>query len=913
MTERVSAERMPSGEAEEWRGLVAVAPLLSARAVALRFWPQLRRYRCWLALILIFVALGPAVETATIWLYKRLVDEVLVPRDFGPFVGIALAYVALTLAGGAVSFGRDYLGGWVGERFRFALRDGLFQHLQALPLAFFERRQLGDVITRLSDDVDEIEDLLIGVVADGLAYALQIVIFTAALFYLEWRLALVALLAAPPCWFAARIVSRRVKQAAREQRRADGAINAVAEESLANIALVQAYNRQASERDRFRREARANLAAQLRLTRIRALFGPLVDLIELGGVLVVVGFGTWELAQGRLTLGGLLAFHAYLSQLYDPVRGLGRLMTDVAAAAAGAERVAEVLDQRPAVVERADAIALPERRDGGGELVFEEVVYRSPGTGRDALTGVSFRLAAGGTLALVGASGAGKSTVVKLLLRFVDPTAGRITLDGHDLRDLSLHSLREQIGVLLQETDPRLRRDGARQHRLRPAGRNGRADGAGGEGGRRPRLRHGAARWLRDAGRAAGAFAVGRAAAATGDRAGDDPGRAAAGAGRADDRARRRRERADPGAAAPADSGANDDHRLPQPADGAGSEPDPGPRGRAGRGGGHPRRVAGAWRRLRRAVGAAGGGGDRKRERRRAIGEDSVSASQRSAERDGEVEDGPPPVAAGGWLAPGYRVVAHLRRGEDLDVYDLWSEERGCRCVGKTVRPDRADDVAAWRMVEREGRLLLALTHPHIVRAFELIRRPRPVLILETLTGETLAHLVDASGRRLQIVDLCYLGVHLGSAIGYLHRRGFLHLDLKPSNVVASQGIAKVLDLSLARRPGRRRGEVGTPGYMAPEQLDGGVLGAWTDVWGIGAVLFEAATGEEPCAVEETEDDEYQCGGVRGPVRAFRRVPTAFGALVDRCLDPEPGRRPTIAELFEGLSVLIEQNAPVSD
>jgi serine/threonine protein kinase len=290
-----------------------------------------------------------------------------------------------------------------------------------------------------------------------------------------------------------------------------------------------------------------------------------------------------------------------------------------------------------------------------------------------------------------------------------------------------------------------------------------------------------------------------------------------------------------------------------------------------------------------------------------------MSHGERSVEMVAQkLDDGPPPVAAGEWLAPGYRVVAHLRRGEDLDVYDLWSDERACRCVGKTVRPDRACEARARRMVEREGRLLLALTHPHIVRAYELVRQPRSLLILETLTGETLAHLIDTRERRLPIADVCHLGVHLCSAIGYLHRRGYLHLDLKPSNIIASQGIAKVLDLSLARSPGRHRGELGTPGYMAPEQLHGGELGAWTDVWGIGAVLFEAATGEGPCEVEETGDDAEQTDAPPPPIRRLRRVSTAFATLIDCCLDPEPSRRPPLGALTAGLSDLIANLAPPS-
>ena len=274
----------------------------------------------------------------------------------------------------------------------------------------------------------------------------------------------------------------------------------------------------------------------------------------------------------------------------------------------------------------------------------------------------------------------------------------------------------------------------------------------------------------------------------------------------------------------------------------------------------------------------------------------------RAAARDAD-DDGPPPLPAGQELAPGYRVVAHLRRGEDLDVYDLWSEERFCRCVGKTPRPDRAGDQSARRGLCREGRLLARLTHPHIVRAYEVIPGP-PVVVLETLPGATLSYLIGSRSRRLRLRDVAYLGLHLCSAVQYLHRHGYLHLDLKPSNIVAAQGIAKVLDLSLARPPGRHRGGIGTLGYMAPEQARGGLLSAATDVWGIGAVLFEAATGQPAIAIDDDAEEEQPDLPI-DPILRRRRVPRDFATAVDGCLAGEPAQRPSVADLSRVLQDLI--------
>jgi ABC-type multidrug transport system fused ATPase/permease subunit len=304
-------------------------------------------------------------------------------------------------------------------------------------------------VARLTNDIAAIEAFVLSGVADLVSYLTRIAFFGGALFLLDWRLALLSLTVAPLFWWVSARFSRRIKHASREKRRRAGSISAIAEESLGNIALVQASNRQPEEQRRFERENQGALAAELAATRVKALFGPAVTLIELVGALIVIGYGTYLIAHGALSLGGLLAFLTYLSQLYSPIRGLAKLSNRLFAASAGAERVVDVLEARPSVTDSPDAPALPSAR---GELAVEDVTFHYAGEAADALDRVSFAVAPGETIALVGASGAGKSTLARLLVRFHDPTSGRITLDGHDLRDVRLHDLREQIALLLQET-----------------------------------------------------------------------------------------------------------------------------------------------------------------------------------------------------------------------------------------------------------------------------------------------------------------------------------------------------------------------------------------------------------------------------------------------------------------------------
>jgi serine/threonine protein kinase len=254
-------------------------------------------------------------------------------------------------------------------------------------------------------------------------------------------------------------------------------------------------------------------------------------------------------------------------------------------------------------------------------------------------------------------------------------------------------------------------------------------------------------------------------------------------------------------------------------------------------------------------------------------------------------------------VAPGYEVFAPLSRGRALDVYDAWSLERECPCIVKVARPDRREPRVRRRLV-REGELLLELAHPHIVRAYELRRRPRTALVLETLSGETVEHLIHARSRRLAVGDVAHLGIQICSAIGYLHWRGYLHMDLKPSNVIVQGGQARVIDLSLARRPGPIRRGLGSPPYLAPEQARGGQATTATDVWGIGATLYEAATGARP--FPDATHGSFPQRDRRAPaVKEHRRVPRGFAETIDACLSPDPSERPSVDELASRLDAVI--------
>ena len=265
------------------------------------------------------------------------------------------------------------------------------------------------------------------------------------------------------------------------------------------------------------------------------------------------------------------------------------------------------------------------------------------------------------------------------------------------------------------------------------------------------------------------------------------------------------------------------------------------------------------------------------------------------------------PLGPGHEVTPGTAVLEHLHRSNGLDVYDAWNEPRACRVIVKTLRPDKLRVEGARTKLVREGTLLRRLTHPHIVRGYEVHTEPRPAIVMETLGGQTLDHLIETTRRPLGATELANLGVHVASALHHLHAEGVLHLDLKPANLVAEAGRAKVIDLSHALPPGEHPPGNGTWCYMAPEQVTGGPVGPAADVWGAGVVLACAALGTNPLADRADEldvDDPQLHGRLPFVARERPRLPRALTALVDACLEPRPEARPELDELLRGLTRL---------
>ncbi|MGQ0844399.1 MAG: ABC transporter ATP-binding protein [Sporichthyaceae bacterium] len=434
----------------EGDGLVAEAQSSTLRSMIKRFWPDVRPFRWGIVGMLLLAVLAPLIQTAQIWLFQRIIDDVLVPTDLGAMYDIALLYLLLSIGGGIVGWVDSYLGAWVGEHLLLRIRSKMLRRLQRANTTTLDKMRAGDLLTRLTDDVGAVESLMVGIVVSATGSIAQLLFFGTALFLLDWRLALLSLTVVPFFWLIAATFARKLKRIARQRARRAGSLTAVAEESLAVLALVQVHGREKEEAARFDREANAVLATELSASRLTATFPLVVDFVELLGMLAVIAAGAWALDQGNLTLGGLLVFLTYLTKMYGPVRSLGDLGNTIVSAMADVDRIEEVLKIEDGVVECPDPVALNTAATVG-RMELREVTFWYPGAHRPAVSKLSYTFEPGRMTALSGPSGSGKSTLVRLLARLDDPDDGVVLLDGYDLRILAARGLRDTVTVLLQE------------------------------------------------------------------------------------------------------------------------------------------------------------------------------------------------------------------------------------------------------------------------------------------------------------------------------------------------------------------------------------------------------------------------------------------------------------------------------
>ena len=363
-----------------------------------------------------------------------------------------LNIMALTMLGlGAADALLVYLGNRffldAGQRVVFAIRFDLFAHLQRLSLEFHRRHRGGELMSRLSGDVKQLQDFIAAVGIDLLPHALTIIGMAVVMFLIDWRYALIALSIAPALFYIARFYSSRLRRALRQVRRHEGTLWSFTQEILASVQVVQAYARESHEDGRFSEQANKSLAASLQANRVQALYGPTMNMTIAAATGAIVWYGAASVIRGVLTPGELLIFLAYIRGIAMPARQLAKTGRVIGRASVALERIGEYRVEVPSVVNPPGAVA-PSVRAQRLEFAGVSFGYRP---GEIILHDISFVLEAGKTVALVGPTGAGKSTIASLIPRFYDPTAGAVLLDQRDLRSLPLGYLRRQVAMVLQE------------------------------------------------------------------------------------------------------------------------------------------------------------------------------------------------------------------------------------------------------------------------------------------------------------------------------------------------------------------------------------------------------------------------------------------------------------------------------
>ncbi len=414
----------------------------------LRLFSYLKKYKSLATAAYICLLFSTLLGMAYPYLIKVVIDGALSGQQGNFLVLAGVALVAISLVQAAFAFGQGYLNESLSQRIAFDVRTALYDRMQRLSFAFHDRAQTGDLMSRTTSDVDSVRMFFSNGVMNGLNVTLTFLAVTAVLVSINWRLALVSLSLIPVLALRAVLMGRRLRSLFMAVQRQFARLSATLQESIAGGRVVKAFAREEFEIEKFGRESHKLMMDQMTAVRQWAFNFPLMSFIVTVATALILWYGGREVVAGNLTVGGLVAFNAYLMMLAWPVRTLGWVMNLIARASSSSERIFEILDAPSDVKEAPDAFPLPPVK---GHVRFENVSFGYDAE-RPILQDISFEARRGQTVALVGRTGSGKSSLVNMIPRFYDPTSGQITIDGIDIRQVTLSSLRRQVGIVLQET-----------------------------------------------------------------------------------------------------------------------------------------------------------------------------------------------------------------------------------------------------------------------------------------------------------------------------------------------------------------------------------------------------------------------------------------------------------------------------
>ena len=409
----------------------------------------LTRYWFFLILALLAMTINRVLAMAVPEFSQRAIDVAIVERRYGLLAFLALGIVGVTIFRGVFHFGQEYSLQYAAQRAIYDIRNAMYDHLQRLPFSFYDKSQTGQLVARATGDIDSLRRFF----SFGLLNFISSTFIFVAVFVLcmmkSWKLALLALSVMPFIGYSGARFGRKVRPRFRFLRQKFADVTTAIQENVTGARVVRTFAQEDHEIEKFSGQVRGLLKLNLGLARLWSSYFPFMDFMSTLGMILVLGFGGWQIMKGQLTLGEFVAFNMYLMMLMMPVRMLGFIINVSQEAIASGQRIFEILDTKSEVEESANAEPLPPIKGG---IMFGNVSFGYETGEGLVLKNFTLDVQPGETVALLGATGSGKSTVINLIPRFYDPTSGRIAIDGIDIRDVTLESLRKQISIVLQET-----------------------------------------------------------------------------------------------------------------------------------------------------------------------------------------------------------------------------------------------------------------------------------------------------------------------------------------------------------------------------------------------------------------------------------------------------------------------------
>ncbi|MCF7934981.1 MAG: ABC transporter ATP-binding protein/permease [Synergistales bacterium] len=381
------------------------------------------------------------------WILKNVVDEVLIGKDLAVLNMLAVAMVVLYFLKALFTFGQRYLMTWAGQRVILDLRVRLYDHVQRMSLRYINGRRVGELISRVTNDVNVLQDVVTRVAVELVVQCVTVVGMLGFLVYINWKLALVALAVMPGAALLINVTSKKLRKVGHEIQEQVANLASLAQQAIASLRIVHAFATEDQELERFRIQNNINFRALMRGTRLDAALGGAVEVVVVIALSIILWLGGRFVVEGALTPGELIAFLGYLGLLVHPIRIVARSIGKIQQGLASGDRIFSLLDSPSEIASPRNAVTLPRL---SGEIRFQNVhfAYESE---QWVLSGVDLHVRAGETVAIVGVTGSGKSTLADMVPRFFDPQIGGVSVDGYDLRDVDLHSLRRQIGIVPQD------------------------------------------------------------------------------------------------------------------------------------------------------------------------------------------------------------------------------------------------------------------------------------------------------------------------------------------------------------------------------------------------------------------------------------------------------------------------------